>query len=96
MGKADLLRAMREAQAVAAERVPETPRPKPIAASKKSPTRRVKTKAKNGSAKRFVPNKTKGRPNADKAHLTNEARKPWETMGVSRRTWYRHQATGGT
>jgi hypothetical protein len=38
------------------------------------------------------PRKRTGRPLASKAHLTNEARKPWEAKGVSRRTWYRRQA----
>jgi hypothetical protein len=55
------------------------------------PTKR-QAKARNGSGKRFVPNKTKGRPHTAKAHLTNEARKPWEEMKVSRRTWYRKMA----
>lgn len=32
-----------------------------------------------------------GRPLAGEAHLTNEATKPWEALGMSRRTWYRRR-----
>jgi hypothetical protein len=96
---------MREAKLhETAECISETPKPEPMTrkvhaltksavalSSPKTPPskRQAKSKAKNGSGKRFVPNKTKGRPHTAKAHLTNEARKPWEAMKISRRTWYR-------
>jgi hypothetical protein len=91
--KAEQLRAMREASAEdRAVPVKETETPKPTRApSPPKPTKR-KVKASNGSGKRFVPNRTKGRPHTAKAHLTNEARKPWEAMKISRRTWYRKMA----
>ena len=96
--KAEQLRAMREANAEAAvlvKKVSETPKPK-LASPKPPPNKRraKEAKAKNGSSKRFVANKTKGRPHLAKAHLTNEARKPWEAMKISRRTWYRRLAKG--
>ena len=34
----------------------------------------------------------KGRPQIEERHLTNEARKPWLKLEMSRRTWYRRQA----
>jgi hypothetical protein len=37
------------------------------------------------------PRKT-GRPRIEERHLTNEARKPWLKLGMSRRTWYHRQA----
>jgi hypothetical protein len=94
VSKVEQLRAMREAnaeeRAVSIKKATETPKPK-LAQSPPKPTKR-QAKAKNGSGKRFVPNKTKGRPHTAKAHLTNEARKPWEAMKISRRTWYRKMA----
>lgn len=33
----------------------------------------------------------RGRPLIEERALTNEARKPWEAAGMSRRTWYRRQ-----
>jgi hypothetical protein len=33
-----------------------------------------------------------GRPRIEDRHKTNEARKPWLKLGMSRRTWYRRQA----
>ena len=37
------------------------------------------------------PRKT-GRPRIEERHLTNEAKKPWLKLEMSRRTWYRRQA----
>jgi hypothetical protein len=34
----------------------------------------------------------KGRPRIEDRANTNEARKPWLKLGMSRRTWYRRQA----
>lgn len=34
---------------------------------------------------------SKGRPLASMAHLSLAATKPWEALGMSRRTWYRRQ-----
>jgi hypothetical protein len=34
----------------------------------------------------------KGRPRIEKRAETNEARKPWAALGMSRRTWYARQA----
>ena len=112
MSKAEQLRAMREAQAERTDVPKRSPAPvakkAKTVAKRKTKIERItgprpkkaikksmpKKKANNG--RNFKANKVKGRPATDKAHLTNEARKPWEAMGVSRRTWYRHQATGGT
>jgi hypothetical protein len=33
-----------------------------------------------------------GRPRIEERHLTNEAKKPWLKLGMSRPTWYRRQA----
>ena len=33
-----------------------------------------------------------GRARIEERHLTNEAKKPWLKLGMSRRTWYRRQA----
>ena len=33
-----------------------------------------------------------GRPRIEDRAKTNEARKPWLKLGMSRRTWYRRQA----
>ena len=33
-----------------------------------------------------------GRPRLEDRHKTNEARKPWLKLEMSRRTWYRRQA----
>jgi hypothetical protein len=33
-----------------------------------------------------------GRPRVEDRTLTNEARKPWLKLSMSRRTWYRRQA----
>jgi hypothetical protein len=33
-----------------------------------------------------------GRPRIEDRHKTNEARKPWLKLEMSRRTWYRRQA----
>ena len=33
-----------------------------------------------------------GRPRIEERHLTNEARKPWLKLEMSKRTWYRRQA----
>jgi hypothetical protein len=33
----------------------------------------------------------KGRPLNSQRHLTNEAQKPWEALGMCRATWYRRQ-----
>jgi len=37
------------------------------------------------------PSTRKGRPLASTANLTNEAMKPWEALGMIRRTWYRQK-----
>ena len=37
------------------------------------------------------PRKT-GRPRIEDRARTNEAKKPWLKLGMSRRTWYRRQA----
>jgi hypothetical protein len=34
----------------------------------------------------------KGRPRIEESHLTNEAKKPWLKLNMSRTTWYRRQA----
>ena len=34
----------------------------------------------------------KGRPRIEDRANTNEAKKPWLKLGMSRRTWYRRQA----
>jgi len=34
----------------------------------------------------------RGGPRIEERPLTNEARKPWLKLGMSRRTWYRRQA----
>jgi hypothetical protein len=34
----------------------------------------------------------KGRPRIEDRARTNEAKKPWLKLGMSRRTWYRRQA----
>jgi hypothetical protein len=36
--------------------------------------------------------KRTGRPRIEERHKTNEARKPWASLGMSKRTWYRRQA----
>lgn len=98
--KAESLRAMREAQAQGAIPTPEVTtepekkrvtNPKPKTGKRTSKAPKAAKGHKNGD---FIPNKTKGRPHKDKAHLTNEAGKPWEAMKVSRRTWYRKMAKG--
>jgi hypothetical protein len=33
-----------------------------------------------------------GRPRIEERHLTNEVRKPWLKLNMSRTTWYRRQA----
>jgi hypothetical protein len=33
----------------------------------------------------------RGRPLNSQRHLTNEAQKPWEALGMCRATWYRRQ-----
>lgn len=35
-----------------------------------------------------------GRPRLEDRDKTNEARKPWEALGMSKRTWYRRRAEG--
>ena len=39
-------------------------------------------------------NVSKGRPLDSQRHLSIEARKPWEALGMSRRTWFRRKAMG--
>jgi hypothetical protein len=34
---------------------------------------------------------SRGRPLNSQRHLTNEAQKPWEALGMCRATWYRRQ-----
>jgi hypothetical protein len=34
----------------------------------------------------------RGGPRIEERHLTNEPRKPWLKLNMSRRTWYRRQA----
>lgn len=36
--------------------------------------------------------KATGRPRLEDREKTNEARRPWEAAGMSRRTWYRRMA----
>jgi hypothetical protein len=38
----------------------------------------------------------RGRPRIEDRDKTIEARKPWEALGMSRRTWYRRQKENST
>lgn len=92
MSKADQLRAMREANQSTKRR---SSGGLPMKLS--DPALNQVFGAEGGSSvpvSRLVEHK-RGRPLAKDAHHSFEHTKPWETEGMSRRTWYRRKATTG-
>ena len=98
MGKTEELRAMREAQSAPTENIDTSDIPEAgVEFFKKAKILEPETsesvpkaKKRKGFVEPLVPPRTRtGRPPSSESHLTNEAQKPWEAQGISRRTWYR-------
>ncbi len=56
----------------------------------KAETKRAQPAKPAKAAEGATPRK-KGRPRIEERHLTLTAQKPWEALGMSRRTWERRQ-----
>lgn len=76
---------------------PVAPKPKPekeVKVAKKAKKKKSKRKPSARVETVTPTNRPRGRPPSTEKHLTNEKQKPWESEGISRRSWYRKKAPG--
>lgn len=74
---------------------PVAPKPKPekeVKVAKKAKKKKSKRKPSARVETVTPTNRPRGRPPSTEKHLTNEKQKPWESEGISRRSWYRKKA----